>query len=331
VKSFIDTVRQEAAKIDAFMAEDLTARETQLDPLLTEILRYGLFTGGKRIRPLLVVLAAGICGGERDRSAYRLGCAFEYLHAATLFHDDIIDTSATRRGKPSVYRRYGINAAILAGDFLHAWAMAIVGELTGREGLAVFCQATTGMVDGEFLQLRNAQRLNLSEEDYSQAIMGKTGLLIAAACEVGALFAGAAKEQAAALRAYGEHLGRAFQIIDDLLDYQGDPRKTGKAVGNDLNEGKVTLPLILALSKAGTFEKARLLEIFSDHEARRRGFAEVSQLIEGGGGFSGARQRAEAAVAGAIASLEHFVIADQGGTERELLVALAGYLLTREK
>jgi octaprenyl-diphosphate synthase len=330
VKSVIDTVRQEAAKIDAFMAEDLTARETELDPLLTEILRYGLFTGGKRIRPLLVVLAAGICGGARDRSAYRLGCAFEYLHAATLFHDDIIDTSATRRGKPSVYRRYGTNAAILAGDFLHAWAMAIVGELTGREGLAVFCQATTGMVDGEFLQLRNAQRLNLSEVDYSLAIMGKTGLLIAAACEVGALFAGAAKEQATALRGYGEHLGRAFQIIDDLLDYQGDPGKTGKAVGNDLSEGKVTLPLIVALSNAGTPEKARLLEIFSDHEARRRGFAEVSLLIEGCGGFSGARQRAAAAVAGAIVSLEKFPL-DQRVYERELLIALAGYLLTREK
>lgn len=321
--------KKEAEKITVCMRADLAGLQPNVDDLLMEVLNYGLFNGGKRIRPLLVVLASRLCGKNND-DAYKLGAAFEYLHAATLFHDDIIDKSETRRGAPSVHQKFGTNAAILAGDFLHAHAMATVGKFVGQAGLEVFCKATTGMVDGEFMQLKNAQKHNLSELDYYETIMGKTGLLISAACEVGALFGGGDALKVKALRQYGVHLGCAYQIIDDLLDYLGDSLKTGKAVGNDLAEGKMTLPLILALNKADTSDRTRLLKILDDQALRVSCIAEVITIIAKYGGFAGARKRAADAVDKASGELAVF-FETSVGFERNVLEGLARYVLTREK
>jgi octaprenyl-diphosphate synthase len=328
-ESILVTVKAEAEKIDVYMRADLARLKSDVDDLLLEVLDYGLFNGGKRIRPLLVVLASRICG-KNDDNAYRLGAAFEYLHAATLFHDDIIDKSETRRGKQSVCRKFGTIAAILAGDFLHAMAMATVGKFSGQTGLDIFCKATTGMVDGEFMQLRNATKHNLSELDYYDAITGKTGLLIAAACEVGAVYGGGDEQTVKALREYGVHLGCAYQIVDDLLDYQGDPGKTGKAVGNDLAEGKMTLPLILTINKADHTDRTRLMEILEDSAQRALCVEEVCTIISKYGGFDGARKRAEDAVENASRVIA--VFSEKSiSFERNLLEGLARYVLTREK
>ncbi len=329
LESFVAAVRQEAVKIDEYMRADLARLDPPADALLFEVLNYGLFNGGKRVRPLLVVFASRLCGNTDD-NVYKLGCAFEYLHAATLFHDDIIDNSATRRGKQSVYQKFGIIAAILAGDYLHALAMSTVGKLSGTKGLEIFCHATTGMVNGEFMQLGNATKPNLSELEYREAIMMKTGLLIAAACEIGAGYGGGAPEQVKALRDYGVNLGCAFQIVDDLLDYLGDPAKTGKAVGNDLLEGKVTLPLILARDGATEEDRSRVLTILASPAARSRGVKEVSDIIAKVGGFDGARKKAVAAVESAIASLQVFS-EPTNHYERNVLEGLARYILTRDK
>lgn len=328
-ESILVAVKREAGKIDVCMRADLARLKSNVDDLLLEVLEYGLFNGGKRIRPLLVILASRLCG-KMDDDAYRLGAAFEYLHAATLFHDDIIDTSETRRGKLSVYRKFGTIAAILAGDFLHAHAMATVGTYSGQVGLEIFCKATTGMVDGEFMQLRNAEKHNLSELDYYEAIMGKTGLLIAAACEVGAVYGGGDHLRVNALREYGVHLGCAYQIIDDLLDYQGDPGKTGKAVGNDLAEGKMTLPLILTINKANNADQRCLMEILSDSSRRARCVEEVCTIISKYGGFAAARKRAEDSVETAIGMLDIFS-ENSISYERNVLEGLARYVLTRQK
>jgi octaprenyl-diphosphate synthase len=327
--STLVAVKAEAEKINVVMRDDLALLKPDIDELLLEVLDYGLFNGGKRIRPLLVVLASRLCG-RKDDDEYRLGVAFEYLHAATLFHDDIIDKSETRRGKQSVHRKFGIIAAILAGDFLHARAMSMVGKYSGQEGLEVFCKATTGMVDGEFMQLRNATKHNLSELDYYNAIMGKTGLLISAACEVGALYGGGDERSVKALREYGVHLGCAYQIVDDLLDYQGDSAKTGKVVGNDLAEGKMTLPLILTINKANLMDRTRLLEILGDSEQRAQCVEEVSTIITRYEGFEGARKKAEEAVGNASGMLDTFSGANIN-FERNVLEGLARYVLTREK
>ena len=324
----MDVVKKEAAKIDAVMRADLARLKPEVDPLLLEVLEYGLLGGGKRVRPLLVVLAARISGCQ-DEQVYELAKAFEYLHAATLFHDDVIDNANTRRGRPAVNRQFGLVAAILAGDFLHARSMELVGSLAGQEGLRVFCDATAGMVDGEFMQLRNTSQTSLSEEDYHEAIMGKTGLLIAASCEIGAIYGGASTEQREALRAYGVRLGSAFQMVDDLLDYTGDQAKTGKKVGNDLAEGKMTLPLISTLTLAAAEDRQTLYDILASEELRQEKFHTVNRLIEKYDGYGVTRRKAERAVAEAVSQLEIFP--DIGDTEKGVLQALARYILSRQK
>ncbi|MBW1637173.1 MAG: polyprenyl synthetase family protein [Deltaproteobacteria bacterium] len=322
-------IKREAARIENQMRQDFAELLPVIDDFLAEILEYGLFNGGKRIRPLLVIAASRLCGGSDDK-VYRLASAFEYIHSATLFHDDIIDNSDIRRGNPSVHRKFGTAPAILAGDFLHAFSMSLVGRFSGQEGLNVFCSATAGMVDGEFVQLRNSANANLSEHDYHQAIMGKTGLLISSSCVIGGMYGGGNKEQIKALQIYGDNLGAAFQIIDDILDYLGDPAKTGKAVGNDLVDGKMTLPLILTLKKGAGSDREELLAILADKSKRKESVKDVCRLIEKYNGFGLARMKAEEAVIAACSALQIFSD-NSTRMDRELLDGLAHYVLTRDK
>ena len=326
LETVVKKIQCEASKINLCIGDDLRQLKDTMEPLLCEVLEYGLLAGGKRVRPLLVVMAARLCGTNSE-DVYRLAIAFEYLHAATLFHDDIIDNADMRRGRPTVASQYGTSAAILTGDFLHARSMFLVGDMVGSEGLASFCGATSGMVDGEFLQLRNAQEYNLSELDYYRAVMGKTGLLISSACEVGGIYAAGTVEQITALKMYGEKLGSAFQIIDDLLDYLGESGKTGKSVGNDLAEGKMTLPLILAMAAADATDKKRLEEILADEALREQSFTAVFAIIEKYDGFVKARKQAEQDVKDACMQLALFT--DDVQEEKAFLEGLAQYVLAR--
>ncbi len=323
----------EVIKIESSMRQDLQQITADADPLLAQVLEYGIFNGGKRLRPLLLVLSSRLCGYFNAASGfdiYELAMAFEYLHGATLFHDDVIDRADMRRGKASVNKKFGTVAAILGGDFLHSRSMFLVGSLGGKEALRIFCQATNAMVDGEFVQLRNAQNVNLSEDDYFLAVRGKTALLIAATCEVGAVAAGASVVERKALAEYGLSLGTAFQIVDDLLDYQGDAVETGKEIGNDFLEGKMTLPLIMALSSASVEDKERLLLLLEDYDRDQGCFAEACSLIEKYNGFALSRKRAETMVADAITGLEIFS-SEENKPTLAILEALAQYVLTRNK
>lgn len=328
ITALLNLIKPDIEKIEKTMRADVDSIAAGIDNLLLEILNYGLFGGGKRFRPLLAVIAARLCSA-RGNNIYDLSVAFEYLHLATLFHDDVIDQADTRRGKPSVCNAYGIVPAILAGDFLHARSMEIIGRYGGSKALDIFCGATSGMVDGEFLQLRNARNFSQSEKDYFHAIRGKTGLLIAATTEIGALYGNAEKSQQHALKEYGSNLGCAFQIVDDLLDYVGDENKIGKVVGNDLAEGKMTLPLILAMERADKKDKSRLLAILTDKEMRQNAFNEVSDLIEKYDGFMMTRKRAENCITEAIRQFDIFPQEKTG--EIQILIALAQYVLVRQK
>lgn len=322
-------ISKQAAEVDLYMRKDLDSLAGDVDELLLEVLDYGLFNGGKRVRPLLVVLASRLCG-NLDDGVYDLAKAFEYLHAATLFHDDVIDHAETRRGKPAVNIKFGLVAAILAGDYLHARSMHIVGDMVGKEGLAVFCHATSGMVDGEFMQLRNSDRISMSESGYYEAIMGKTGLLIAAACRVGGIYGGGSEKQLKCLEQYGVGLGCGFQMIDDLLDYCGDEAKTGKAVGNDLIEGKMTMPLILGWERAGSGDREHLERILADKELRRTEFTTVYAILEKADAFIETRIRARKHIETAVAQLDNFT--DPKVQEaKAILSGLAQYVLEREK
>jgi octaprenyl-diphosphate synthase len=333
-KQLMAAIAPEVARIEQCMRQDLMETTDGADPLLCKVLDYGLFNGGKRLRPLLFILAARLCGmdctGDKQGNIYKLAIAFEFLHGATLYHDDVIDGADMRRGKPSVNSKYGMIAAILGGDYLHSRSMYLVGSLGGGAALDIFCKATNGMVDGEFLQLRNANTYSLSESDYFEAVQGKTSLLIGATCEIGAMAAGATPHQQNVLADYGISLGTAFQIIDDLLDYQGDCAATGKAVGNDFYEGKMTLPVILALKVASPEDSKRLLYLLENKTARKGGLSEAQSLIEKYNGFTGSCARAEAIVTEAMTGLE--VFGDKESRDvLSIFRLLAQYVLTRNK
>lgn len=320
---------REALRVEAAMRADLAEALAGCDPLLVEVIDYGLFGGGKRIRPLLAILAARLCGAS-DPALYTLAGAFEYLHVATLIHDDVIDQARVRRGREALCRKYGAAPAILAGDWLHARSLYLVGRCAGSEGLSVFCRATTGMVDGEFLQLRHVADWALTEAEYFAIIERKTALLIASTCEIGAIFAGAAAEQRRALADYGNRLGTAFQVIDDLLDYQGDAGNTGKQVGIDFREGKLTLPLLRALAVADDSERAAIAALFAGDRRAESSLDRVRRFIDAHRGFGAARQTAVQLADEAVAALAPFA----GREDKEslaMLHALAGYVLARNK
>jgi len=330
--SLLSKLKPEITKMDQTMREDLQAlADKNLVPSnLLEVLEHALFNGGKRIRPLLCILTARLSSNQ-EKELYPLAIAFEYLHVATLLHDDVIDHADTRRGRPTANRVFGLTAAILAGDFLHARSMFLVGTLGGKRCLNLICKSTEAMVGGEFLQLSNVHNLNQSENDYFAVINGKTALFIGAICETGGILAGADNDKVQALKHYGANLGLAFQIQDDLLDYLGDSAKTGKDVGNDFHEGKMTLPLIHTLGKANKKESNFLLDLLKGSPNDRRvEFENARETIRKNGGFEYAAQMAEKLVDRGIASLNLFD-SEQNRQTLDALTGLARYVISREK
>ena len=322
-------IKKVAARVEETMRADLDRALVGNDPLLSQVLEYALLNGGKRVRPMLAVVSSRLCGRDDDE-LYLLAAAFEYLHVATLIHDDVIDHAENRRGIEAVGKKFGIAAAILAGDWLHARSMHLIGTLTGQQGLDIFCDATTAMVDGEFLQLRHVADTAVTEEQYFAVIQRKTARLISSTCEIGALFGGGTDDQVAALATYGTKIGIGFQIIDDLLDYLGDEQTTGKQVGNDFLEGKLTLPLIHALSQAGEQNRNILLGCIRGDRSLPGACDTARQLMHDQGSYEFSRKRAGQVVKEGLSILTIF---DRGrhGESLVILEGLAGYILTRDR
>jgi len=319
-----------AARVETAMRGHLERSLADCDPLLIEVVRYALFNGGKRIRPLLTVLCSRCCGRDDD-DLYLLAAAFEYLHVATLVHDDVIDRASQRRGKETVVARYGLAAAILAGDWLHARSMHLIGSLAGPEGLEIFCRATASMVNGEFEQLRHSNDLTTQEHHYFRIIRQKTGNLIASTCAIGALFAGADRRRQQALARYGDNIGTAFQVVDDLLDYQGDTQTTGKITGNDFVEGKITLPLFHALARASNEDRQRIETLFQGDRTQPEAYQRLVDSIAQYDGFATATHTAKQLIAAAIDALALFARPDGEDPNIGLLKGLAEYILARNR
>jgi octaprenyl-diphosphate synthase len=320
-------IEPEIAMINRIMRSDLAEINS---PALRKVLEHAALNGGKRIRPALTIFAARLTTHphELPDSIYRLAVAFEYLHTASLLHDDVIDHADHRRGNASANSLWGNTPVILAGDYLLARAMLLAGTVADANCLGLIGQALIAMTEAEFLQLETSRAENPSEEDYFAVLQGKTGALIAAACEAGALLAAATPRQQNAIRIYGNNLGLAFQLVDDLLDYLGDPEQTGKPAGNDLCEGKMTLPLIHALQRADAADRSCIQQLFamgkSDRSAR---LDEVRAIIEKHDGFTYTREKASLLVRAALDELEQF----PSCPAREVLAKLADYVLTRKK
>lgn len=226
-------------------------------PLVEEISRYLIEAGGKRLRPLLVLLSARACGYKADRHV-KLASVIEFLHTAMLLHDDVVDASDLRRGRKTVNATWGNPASVLVGDFLHSRAFEMMVEIGHMQVMEILSRATNTIAEGEVQQLANVRNPDLTEAAYIQVITRKTAMLFQAASHTGAVLAGANDAQQTGLRDYGLHLGLSFQLIDDVLDYQGTTQDLGKNVGDDLAEGKVTLPLIAAM-RSGDAKQAKFI------------------------------------------------------------------------
>ncbi len=321
-EKILAAIKDDLEKIEAV----LKANFASYVPFINDVSQYILFAGGKRLRPLLMVLSSRLCGCKKDEGRiYRLSVLFEYLHAATLLHDDVVDSAAFRRGRKAAHNLWGNQAVILVGDFLYSRAIRIAVEEGNMAILDVISRTTTLMSEGEVLQLINCDNVRLTEEEYIEVIYRKTAALISAACEVGAIFAEDSSENIYFMREFGRHLGLAFQITDDLLDYLGVTHETGKEVGNDFKEGKVTLPLIIALSRAERRDHRRLLALIREIEPCKETFQEVIKLIKKYEGFDYTRKRAEQHIDNALMYLESF----PDNEARRLLEGISRYVLVR--
>jgi octaprenyl-diphosphate synthase len=243
-------------------------------PLVEKIAHHIVEGGGKRLRPLLVLLSAN-AAGYKGEEHIPLAAVIEFIHTATLLHDDVVDNSDLRRGNATANAQWGNAPSVLVGDFLYSRSFQIMVEIGRMEIMQVISHATTIIAEGEVLQLLNQRNPDTSEESYLQVILGKTAMLFEAATEVGAILAESSAEDREALRLYGRHLGIAFQIIDDLLDYLSDSDTMGKNVGDDLAEGKATLPLIHAM-RVGSDEDRDLIR----HAIRKGGLDDLSPVLE---------------------------------------------------
>jgi octaprenyl-diphosphate synthase len=220
--------------------------------LIPEVARYLIDSGGKRLRPMLTIASAHACGYRGDGEV-KLAASVEFMHTATLFHDDVVDESDTRRGKRTARLVWGNQESVLVGDFLLGQAFRMMVEVGSLEALEVLSAAASTIAEGEVMQLTTAKNTETTEDEYLDVIRAKTAVLFSAAAEVGAILAGAERGVRSAFRSYGANLGIAFQLVDDALDYGGQTPTLGKDVGDDFREGKVTLPVVLAYRR-GTSE-----------------------------------------------------------------------------
>lgn len=241
-----------AADMAAVNAEIIAKMHSDV-PLIPELASHLIAAGGKRIRPLLTLATAALFGYQGQRH-HRLAACVEFIHTATLLHDDVVDESTQRRGRASANAIFGNEAAVLVGDYLFSRAFQLMTEDGSLEILRILSQASAIIAEGEVMQLATANDIGTSTDTYLKVINAKTAALFAAACEVGGVIAGRPANECAALREYGEYLGVAFQISDDVLDYAAESAKIGKTAGDDFREGKLTLPVIVALQKADAEE-----------------------------------------------------------------------------
>jgi len=246
--------------------------------IIPEVGAYLLEGGGKRVRPLLSLLAARLCGFERE-SLYTLAAIVEYLHTASLLHDDVVDMAQLRRGHAAANSIWGNQVCVSVGDYFYAMALHLAVAEDSLEIMEILSAATAYMVKGELLQMAHTKDVQTNRAQYEGIITCKTANLMAAACALPAVAAGVAEPLKEGLRAFGRHLGIAFQMVDDTLDYVADEERLGKLVGKDLMEGKVTLPLILLLQEATAADRARVGEIILKDNLEPHDLQEVILLL----------------------------------------------------
>ena len=318
----IDSVRnfiaQDMSAVDEVIRQKLYSQVA----LIRQISEYIINNGGKRLRPALVILSAGVFGYS-GKYHHQLAAVVEFIHTATLLHDDVVDESELRRNNATANALFGNAASVLVGDFLYSRAFQMMVEVNSMRVMQVLADATNVIAEGEVLQLLNCRDPNVEEDNYLRVIRYKTAKLFEAATRLGAILGNATEEEENAMVVYGMHLGTAFQLIDDLLDYSGDHQDTGKNLGDDLAEGKPTLPLIYAM-RTGSAQQANVIRKAIE-TGGESGFDSILTIIEETGALNYAKQRAyqEVEIAAKAISLlksSHY---------KDCLLQLAEFAVTR--
>lgn len=291
--------------------------------LIPMVGKHILNSGGKRIRPLFLLLAADLCG-YKGANRNLLAAIIEAIHTASLLHDDVIDGADTRRGRPAAHSLWGNQAVILVGDFLYSNALKLAVSQKSQKIMEALSEATTKMTEGEILQLNKIGDPDITEEEYFEIISAKTGVLIAAACRIGCILSGLPEEKEKALSRFGMKTGIAFQLADDILDYVAEQKDLGKRLGKDLAEGKITMPLIYLLRNTSQPEQDEIKEIIKGQGA---GLSRILELFSKYNAIEESLKAANALVEDAKSELSVF----PGSREKESLFAMAEYAMQREK
>jgi octaprenyl-diphosphate synthase len=321
------------AKLIEVVLPDLQAVEERIQQEISSPVRtiwslggHVLSSGGKRLRPALVCLSAYATGLPVDkRRLIPIAAAAELMHTATLIHDDVVDNTTTRRGRPTASALFGNGVTVLTGDYLLAKAMNLLAEDGDIAIIRTVSQIAIEMSEGEVLQMIHTSDASISEQTYFDIIRKKTAVFIQGCCRAGALVAGAPQPIVEALSHYGYHIGMAFQIADDLLDYTGDPARMGKPVGNDLREGKFTLPLIIALRESTPADRERLLQMI-EAPVKDGEMQQVVEIIRRYDGFT----RTQAIAAHHVRQAAEALSLLPPTTIRQSLAALCDYIVERE-
>ncbi|GGX63875.1 polyprenyl synthetase [Litorimonas cladophorae] len=329
-------IRQDAALSPAQTLWDLTGDDMgAVDALILErmqssvgmipdLAQHLVGAGGKRLRPLLTVTAAQLCNYEGD-AHHKLAAAVEFIHSATLLHDDVVDESALRRGKKPANLIWGNSASILVGDFLFARAFNLMVETGSMEALGILSNASSVIAEGEVQQLAALRNLAMTEADYMRVIEAKTAALFAAATEVAPVIAQRPVAERDALREYGLKLGLAFQLVDDALDYGGMASALGKSVGDDFREGKMTLPVIRSLQTASDDDKAFWRRVIVDHDQKDVDLEKAVSMLRTSGALESTMELAKQYSQDAADALDVF----QQSSLRDTLKDLAGFVVAR--
>ncbi len=290
--------------------------------LIRQVAEYIVGGGGKRLRPMLLLLSAGAFG-YRGAHRHELAAVVEFIHTATLLHDDVVDESELRRGRATGNALFGNATAVLVGDFVYSRAFQMMVEVDSLRVLRVLADATNVIAEGEVMQLMSCHNPDVEEKRYLEVIRYKTAKLFEAATRLGAILGSAPRNQEDAIADYGTHLGTAFQLVDDVLDYSGDQAVIGKNLGDDLAEGKPTLPLIYSI-KHGTPQQAQLVRRAIEHGGRDE-LAAVIEVIRSTGALDYSREQARRESRAACEALAHL----PNSRERDYLLQLADFAVTR--
>ncbi len=316
--SALSLIAADMADVDRVIAQRLDSGV----PLVSTVSQYIISAGGKRIRPALVLLMSGALGYQ-DAQRHNLAAIVEFIHTATLLHDDVVDESTLRRGRATANESFGNPASVLVGDFLYSRAFQMMVNTGEMRVMEVLADATNVIAEGEVLQLMNMHDASLDEAGYLRVIRSKTAKLFEASTRLAAIMARSTTAVESACADYGQALGTAFQVIDDVLDYDGDAQELGKNLGDDLREGKNTLPLIFAMQRAA--EPDRLLIQRAIENGDMEALPEIVRIVRNTGALEATRHAASLEAERAIASLH--VIAPS--PYRDALHALAAQLLDR--